>query len=100
MDRLSRPSPVLFLCLFTSQAALLVLSPILPDVAREFGISTATAGQLRSISGATGGITAVLLAMAPWRPGLRDLLSAGAVLVALGSILSAAAPTFAVLAGA
>ena len=97
---LTRPSPVLFLCLFASQAGLLVLSPILPDIAREFGISTATAGQLRSISGASGGLTAVLLVVAPRRPGLRDLLSAGAALVALGSALSAAAPTFAVLAAA
>ncbi|HEY6692193.1 MAG TPA: MFS transporter [Solirubrobacteraceae bacterium] len=95
---LGRPSPVLFLCLFTSQAGLLVLSPVLPDVAREFGVSTATAGQLRAISGATGGVTAVLLAIVPARPGARDLLSAGAALVALGSTLSAAAPAFAVLA--
>ena len=97
-SRMARPSPVLFLCLFASQAAMLVLSPILPDVAREFGVSTATAGQLRSISGLTGGVTAVLVAVAPRRPGLRDLLSAGAALVALGSALSAAAPAFAVLA--
>ena len=100
MARLRRPSPVVFLCLFASQAAMLVLSPILPDVAREFGVSTATAGQLRSISGATGGLSAVLLAMAPRRPGLRELLSAGAALIALGSVLSAAAPSFAVLAAA
>jgi predicted MFS family arabinose efflux permease len=100
LSLLTRPSPVLFLCLFASQAGLFVLSPILPDIAREFGISTATAGQLRSISGATGGVTAVLLAVAPRRPGLRDLLSAGAALVALGSALSAAAPTFAVRAAA
>jgi predicted MFS family arabinose efflux permease len=100
MVKLSRPSPVLFLCLFASQSGLLVLSPILPDIAREFGISTATAGQLRSISGAAGGLTAVLIALAPRRPGLRDLLSAGAALLALGSALSAAAPSFAVLAAA
>jgi predicted MFS family arabinose efflux permease len=97
---LTRPSPALFLSLFTSQAALLVLSPILPDIAREFGCDIGTAGQLRSISGATGGVTAILLALAPRRPGLRDLLSCGAALVALGSALSAAAPTFAVLAAA
>ena len=98
LGQLGRPSPVLFLCLFASQAAMLVLSPILPEIAREFGVSTPTAGQLRSISGATGGLTAIALAIAPRRPGLRELLSAGAVLVALGSALSAAAPTFAVLA--
>jgi DHA1 family inner membrane transport protein len=97
---LARPSAVLFACLFASQSALLVLSPILVDVAREFGVSTATAGQLRSISGATGGLTALVLATAARRPGLRELLSVGAALLALASALSAAAPSFAVLAGA
>jgi predicted MFS family arabinose efflux permease len=97
---LARPSIVLFACMFASQAALLVLSPILPDLARDFGVSTAAAGQLRTLAGATGGITAVLMAVAPRRPGLRTLLSAGATLVAAGAILSAAAPSFAVLAAA
>ena len=91
---------MLFLCLFTAQAGLLVLSPILPDIAREFDCDIGTAGQLRSISGATGGVTALLLALAPRRPGLRDLLVAGAAFVAVGSALSAAAPTFAALAAA
>jgi predicted MFS family arabinose efflux permease len=68
VTRLTRPSPVLFLCLFASQAGMLVLSPVLPDVARDLGVSTATAGQLRSLSGLTGGVTAILLAIAPWRP--------------------------------
>ncbi|WP_187369304.1 MFS transporter [Baekduia soli] len=96
----TRPSPVLFLCLFTSQAGLLVLSPILAAVAHEFGTTTAAAGQLRSVSGACGGVTALLLAVSPRRPGLRDLLSIGALLVALGSAASAGAPTLAVLAAA
>src|SRR5262245_48313367 len=68
MSRLHHPAVVLFACLFASQAALLVLSPTLVDIAHEFGVSTATAGQLRSLSGLTGGITAVLLATAPRRP--------------------------------
>jgi MFS transporter, DHA1 family, inner membrane transport protein len=95
-----RPSLVLFACMFASQAGLLVLSPILPDLAREFGVSTATAGQLRTLSGATGGITAVVLAVVPRRPGLRALLSAGATLVAAGAVLSSAAPSFTTLAAA
>ena len=45
--RLGHASAVLFACLFASQSALLVLSPILVDVAREFGVSAAAAGQLR-----------------------------------------------------
>jgi DHA1 family inner membrane transport protein len=97
---LGHPSAVLFAGLFASQSAMLVLSPTLLDVAREFGVSTATAGQLRSISGATGGVTTLVLATAARRPGLRELLSAGAALVFLGSGLSAAAPSFAVLAAA
>ena len=91
---------MLFACLFASQSGLLVLSPILVDVAREFDVSTATAGQLRSISGAMGGVTALVLATAPRRPGLRALLSLGAALLALASALSAAAPSFVVLAAA
>jgi predicted MFS family arabinose efflux permease len=97
---LGHPSAVLFACLFASQSAMLVLSPILTDVARDLGVSTAAAGQLRSISGATGGVTALIVAATSRRPGLRELLSAGAGLVALGSGLSAAAPSFMVLAGA
>jgi DHA1 family inner membrane transport protein len=97
---LSHPSLVLFACLFASQSGMLVLSPILVDVAREFGVSTAAAGQLRSISGATGGLTALVVATATRRPGLRELLSLGAGLVALGSGLSAAAPSFTVLSAA
>ena len=100
MSRLRRPSLVLFLCLFTSQAALLVLSPVLPEIAREFGVSTAEAGQLRALSGLTGGLVAVLVAITPRRPGLRELLSWGAALVAVASAASAAAPSFAVLGAA
>ena len=96
--RLGHPSVVVFACLFASQAGLLVLSPILVDVAREFGVSPGTAGQLRAISGATGGVTALVLATVPRRPGPRELLSVGAALVALGSAFSAAAPSFAALA--
>jgi MFS transporter, DHA1 family, inner membrane transport protein len=98
--RLGHPSAVLFACLFASQSALLVLSPILVDVAREFGVSAAAAGQLRSISGATGGVAALVVATAPRRPGLRALLSLGTALVVAGSLLSAAAPSFFVLAAA
>jgi DHA1 family inner membrane transport protein len=95
---LGQPSAVVFACLLASQSAMLVLAPTLVDVARELGVSTATAGQLRSISGATGGVTALVLATAARRPGLRELLSAGAGLVVLGSGLSAAAPSFIALA--
>ena len=59
-----RPALTLFLALFASQAAFLVLTPILPDVARELGVSTATAGALRIASGLAGGAVALTLAVA------------------------------------
>ena len=39
------PGNVAFVCLFAAQAGLLTLSPILPSVAREFGVATAAAGR-------------------------------------------------------
>jgi MFS transporter, DHA1 family, inner membrane transport protein len=94
----ARPSPVLFACLFASQAALLVLSPVLPDIAREFNTSTAAAGQLRTVLGAAGGVTAISLALTGRRPGLRAMLMHGANLVLAGAVTSALAPSFLVLA--
>ena len=94
------PRTVLFACLFASQSALLVLPPTLLDVAHDLGVSAATAGELRSISGAAGGFVALVVACAARRPGIRTLLSAGAGLAAAGAALSAAAPTFVVLATA
>ena len=44
-----QPALILFLALFTSTAGNLVLTPILPDVARDFGVSIATAGGLRLV---------------------------------------------------
>jgi len=39
------PAPALFLCLFAVQAGVIALSPVLAQVAADFGVSTATAGQ-------------------------------------------------------
>ena len=41
----------LLAALAASQAALVVLNPLLPDVASDLGVSVATAGQLRTVSG-------------------------------------------------
>ncbi len=88
------PSAALFLCLFASQAGILVLSPILVEVAREFGVSTASAGQLRTVTGLVAGSGAFVLGRFAGRVALRDLLIGGALLLAAGSLLSALAPTF------
>ncbi len=85
------------MCLFAAQAAILVLSPILPEVAAEFGMTTSVAAQLRSVSGVTAGIVALLLAVTGNRFRLSLLLNAGLALLATGSLISAWAPTFALL---
>jgi MFS transporter, DHA1 family, inner membrane transport protein len=77
-----------------------VLSPILVEVAQDFDVSTATAGQLRAISGSVAAVTAFGVGAMAARVGLRSLLLGGLGTLALASALSAAAPTFAALAGA
>ena len=88
----------LFLSLAASQSAVLALTPVLESVASDFDVSTALAGQLRTVSGLTAGVTALCAGLLATRVGLRELLGAGLVLLALGSAASAAAPDFAVLA--
>jgi predicted MFS family arabinose efflux permease len=93
------PGWVLFTALFAAQAAILVLSPILPQVAQEFGVSTSAAAQLRSVSGVTAGIIALILAVTGSRFRLTWLLNGGLAVLALASLASAWAPSFAVLVG-
>ena len=88
----------LFAALFAAQAGLLSLGPVLPDVAREFGVSTAAAGQLRTLGGLAGGVTAIAVALFGSRLGLRGTLIAGHLMLALGTLASAAAPNLVVLA--
>ena len=90
----------LFVCLFAGQAALIAVSPVLPEVASDFGVSIATAGQLRSVSGLAAGLVALALGAAAARLGLRDLLLLGLGVLAAGSLLSSAAPSFGVLVAA
>ena len=96
--RPNRLSLLLFLCLFSSQSGVLVLSPILVELAREFDVTTTTAGQLRTISGFVAGIVALVVGRATRRASLRGILRAGLGLLATGSLLSATAPSFAFLA--
>ncbi|HWQ23483.1 MAG TPA: MFS transporter [Gaiellaceae bacterium] len=88
----------LLLCLAAAQAALLVLTPVLAPMASDLGVSTAVAGQLRTVSGLAAGATALLMGLVAARFGLRRLLGAGLLVVAAGSALSALAPDFALLA--
>lgn len=90
----------LLAALAASQAALVVLNPLLPDVASDLGISVATAGQLRTVSGLAAGIAALTSGLWAIRLGLRGLLFVGVGTLAVGSLVSAAAPDFPVLVAA
>jgi len=93
-----RAATTLSACLFASQAGTLVLTPILVEVAADFDVSTATAGQLRTISGAVAATTAIAVGFLAGRIGLKRLLIAGLLTLAFAAGLSAVAPTFVVLA--
>jgi len=97
-DGLASPALTLFLALFASQSGVLVLSPILSDVADDFGVSIATAGQLRIVAAPLAAAAALLAARSLVRFSPRALLGVGSVLLALGSVASALAPSFAALA--
>ena len=79
---------------------MIALSPVLVEVADEFGVSPAAAGQLRTIAGLAAAFTALALPAAARRLSLPRLLRAGAIVLALASLASAAAPSFALLAAA
>ena len=63
-------SIALFLCLFAAQAALIAMSPVLADAAGDLHVSTAAAGQLRTITGLAAGITALTLGAVTGQVGL------------------------------
>ena len=88
----------LFLCLFAGQAALIAMSPVLVEAANDLQVSPATAGQLRTITGLAAGITALTFGAVAGRIGLRRQLLLASTVLALASVASAAAPTFALLA--
>ena len=95
---LASPSGVLFLALFASQSGVLVLSPILTDVAEDFDVSIAQAGQLRILAAPLAAVAAIATGRALGRFAPRALIGVGAAFVAVGSIASAAAPSFTLLA--
>ncbi len=93
-------SAVLFLCLFAGQSGAIALSPVLAEVAADLDVSTAVAGQLRTIAGLVAVVTALALGRLGARVGLGRQLLAGSILLAVGSLASAAAPGIGLLAAA
>jgi predicted MFS family arabinose efflux permease len=94
----SRRPLVLFMSVFRARLRCSFSSPVLVEVARDLDVSTAVAGQLRVFAAPVAALVAVLVVRSARRLGLRSLLCAGTALVAAGSLVSAAAPSFVVLA--
>jgi len=71
-----------------------------PELSTEFGISTAAGGQLRTVSGLSGAVAALVTIAVRRRMRVRRLLTWGLSALAAGALASAAAPSFAALAAA
>ena len=91
-------SVVLFMAMFAAQAGAIVISPVLVEVARDLDVSTAAAGQLRTVAGLVAGLTALTLGRVSGAIGLGRQLLCGSALLALGSLGSAMAPSITFLA--
>ena len=79
---LGSPSVVLFLALFASQTGVLTLAPILSDVAADFDISIAQAGQLRILAAPLAALVAIAAGRSLVRFSPRALLGVGSALLA------------------
>ena len=93
-------APVLFAAMFAAQAAVIAMAPVLDDLAADLGVATATAGQLRTLSGLAAALAGFQIPRLADRIGLRAVIAAGTALLAAGALASAAAPSFALLAAA
>jgi predicted MFS family arabinose efflux permease len=91
-------SATLFASLFAAQSGVIAVSPVLAELARDLDVSTGVAGQLRTVTGLTAGITAVLLGRVARGVGPARQLLIASLLLAAGSLGSAAAPSFVLLA--
>jgi MFS transporter, DHA1 family, inner membrane transport protein len=92
------PAPILFGCFFAAQSGYLALTPVLPDVADAFDVSTAAAGQVRTVAAVVAVSTAILVGTAGRRAPRRMLLLGALALTASGAATSAVAPSLLVLA--
>jgi len=82
---------------FTVGSSGYIVSGVLPAVSRELDVSTATAGQLVTVFAIAYAIASPLLATATGRWERRTLLVAALGLSALGNLLAALAPNYALL---
>jgi hypothetical protein len=77
MGMTSRAAPALFMAQVAAQAALVAPVPVLPDIAHDFSVSVATAGQLRTVSGVAAVMAALAAGRVARRIGVERLLLVG-----------------------
>lgn len=82
---------------FCSVYASVVVVPLLGEIANEFGTTAGGAGLLAAAYGLPGILVAILAGPYSDRFGRRPFLIGGTALMAIGTMLSAAAPTFELL---
>ena len=83
---------------FTTTINVTLLSPLLPNIAGDFGISDASAGQLGTLTAITAGLVALLITPLIDRYSRRLVLQIEATLLFVATVLSVIAPSFAILA--
>lgn len=98
MSDYRRVSITLLAALFAAQSAVIAMSPVLAEAASDLNVSTAAAGQLRTLTGIAAGVTALLLGGIAGRISLRSQLLGASALLGLGSLASSAAPDYTLLA--
>jgi DHA1 family inner membrane transport protein len=93
-----QPAAILFACTFAAQSGQLVLTPVLTEVAAAFDVSTAGAGQIRTVAALGAVVVALTVGTVGRRLPRRTVLLAALCFGVAGSATSAAAPSLAVLA--
>src|ERR1700737_1707650 len=85
--------PILMLVAFVSGLQPVILSPLLPAIARDFGVSPAAAGQLAAAASLASAMTALLAVPLIDRFARRTILFVEATILLVATLLSALAPT-------
>ena len=83
----------LALATMASQAVLVVLTPTIVEVGREFGVSVGAVGQARSVLAGASILSSFAIATFLDRLGIRPLLLWGTVLAIIGSVGAALSPS-------
>lgn len=87
----------LIVTMIVNQTGVVIISPLVVDIAAAFDVSVSAAAQLRTASALVSAILAPLVGVISERLGRRPLLIGGLVAVGLAALGSALAPSFGVL---